>query len=136
MTIERKKAIVIIVATLLFGILIGVLSTGMLARHHYRGSNRERHSEGSTNRRGFVEKIIRVTDADAEQAKQMKPILENTVARLDSIQDETRGQAKMVIDSMTSALVPILKQEQVEKLKKFNAKMGDRSRHGNRPNSH
>lgn len=136
MTIERKKAIVIIVATLLFGILIGVLSTGMLARYHYRGSNRERHSEGSTNRRGFVEKIIRVTDADEEQATQMKPILENTVAQLDSIQNQTHRQARTVIDSMTSALKPILKQEQLEKLKKFNAKMGGRSRHGNRPNSH
>jgi len=136
MTIERKKAIVILTATLLVGILIGALSTGLLARNHYRESDRQRHGEGSNNKKGFMEKVVRITDADAEQATQMKPILENTVAQLDSIQNQTHRQARTVIDSMTSALKPILKQEQLEKLKKFNAKMGGRSRDGNRPNSH
>ncbi len=124
MTLERKKAILVLVGTLLVGIAIGALSTGMLARHHYRGPQKQYRGSYPGNRNAFADKIFHVTGADSAQAKQMRPVIEKTMIQIDSLENSSRKEAKVLLDSMKTSFKSILKPEQMEKLNAFTAKMG------------
>ncbi|MFY8036757.1 MAG: hypothetical protein ACOVMQ_06295 [Cyclobacteriaceae bacterium] len=124
MTLERKKAILVLSATLIVGILIGALSTGMMARQHYRGPQKQYRGNHSGNRNAFVDKIFRVTHADSAQAKQMKPVIEKTMIQIDSLENHSRREVKVLLDSMKASLKSILEPAQMEKLNEFTAKMG------------
>lgn len=120
MTPERRKTILIIAGTLIIGILIGVLGTGMFARMHYRGPGFRGGKEmprGS--RQGFAKKLIHIVDADSSQAKAMKPILEETMNKIDAIQSHSREETQKIMDSLDAKLQSVLRPEQLEKLKKF-----------------
>lgn len=131
MTLERKKAILVLVATLLVGILIGALGTGMMARHHYRGPEKQYRGNHSGNRNAFAEKIFRITAADSAQAKRMKPLIEETMIQIDSLESHSRQEAKVLLDSMKLRFESILKPEQMEKLNAFTSKM-EHARHRGR----
>jgi hypothetical protein len=119
MTTERKKAILVISITLIVGILIGVLATGMLARHHYGGSRKGGGWEQRGTRQGFAERIYKITGADSLQVNQMRPIVEQTMTRIDTLQRQTDRGVKAFMDSMVVSLKPILKPDQLAKLKTF-----------------
>lgn len=123
MTLERRKAILVLAATLIVGILIGALSIGMMARHHYRGPQKQ-YPNHSGNRTRFADKIFKITSADSAQAKQMKPIIEKTMYQIDSLENLSRQKAKVLFDSMKISFKPILKPKQIEKLNEFTDKMG------------
>ena len=131
MTSERKKAILIVILTLLVGIIVGSLATGMVARQHYNGSKNERSNGRSENKTGFLKKIIKVTDADKEQETAMKPILEKTIGRLDSLQENTSQKVQEQINAMLLELEPILRKDQLEKLKEFSERIKSHGRHRN-----
>ena len=66
MTTERKRAIITISATLIIGIAIGTLASGLWTRKHYT----ERISRGRAEmRRGFERKLFEAVDADQQQIK-------------------------------------------------------------------
>ncbi len=132
MTSERKKAILIVILTLLIGIIIGSLATGMMARQHYHGSRNERSNNRSENQMGFLKKIIKVTDADKEQEIAMKPILERTIGLLDSLQENSNQKVQEQMDAMLQKLEPILRKDQLEKLKEFGDKIKSHGSHRNR----
>ena len=119
MTPERKKAIISIAATLVVGILIGILATGMFARQHYRGNKNYSGKEYRGNPGGFVKKIYKITEADSPQRKQMQPIVEQTKESIDALQQKTDEEVKALLDSMIVNLKPILKEEQLSKLQAF-----------------
>jgi len=124
MTLERKKAILVLAATLIVGILIGALGTGMMARYHYRGPQKQYRGNHSSNRSAFADKIFRITGADSAQAKQMKPVIEKTMTQIDSLENHSRQEVKVLLDSMNASFKSILKPDQMEKLNEFTAKMG------------
>lgn len=127
MTPERRKTILIIAGTLIIGILIGVLGSGIYARKHYGGPG-QRGEMPRGGRRDFAKKLIHVVDADSSQAKAMKPILEETMNKIDGIQSHTREEMQKIIDSLDVKLEPVLRPEQLEKLKKFHAENRKRFR--------
>ena len=86
MTSERRKSILILVATLVVGILIGLLVPGFF--HKYRGGN-ERARSGRDHgpdhkREWFAGTIYRVVKPDSAQAKQIKPIAEWASQQIES----------------------------------------------------
>ncbi|NOS93537.1 MAG: hypothetical protein HOP30_16580, partial [Cyclobacteriaceae bacterium] len=107
------------------------LITGMMARHHYRGPQKQYRGNHSGNRNAFAEKIFRISDADSAQAKQMKPVIEKTMTQIDSLENHSKQEVKVLLDSMKASFKSILKPEQMEKLNEFTAKMGH-SRHRGR----
>jgi hypothetical protein len=129
MTSERKRAIVVIAITLIVGILIGALATGMFARHHYRSDRKRFDKEHRGNRNGFAERIYRIVQADSSQKKQMQPIVEQTINSIDTLQQKTDGEVKALLDSMIVNLKPILKEDQLSKLETFSKNKGDRGGH-------
>jgi hypothetical protein len=131
MTTERKKAILVISITLLVGILIGVLATGMFARHYYRGDRKGFDKEHRESRNSFAEKIYRISHADSSQKKQMQPIVNQTMKVIDMLQKKTGDDVKVLLDSMILNLKPILKADQLKRLDVLykNKNSGHRRKH-------
>lgn len=136
MTSERKKALLLMSATFIIGIMIGILITGMFARRYYRDREGIRGGKIELNhsRRGnFVGKILHVVDADSAQAERIKPIVEATVHEIDRLQEQGDRDARAAMDSMKVKLAPVLRPEQLKKLDKFISRKrpmgGDRDKH-------
>jgi len=122
MTPERKRALLTMGATFVIGIVIGALATGMFARqfYHGRGGKRVEGREMREGRRGtLTEKIFKVVKADSDQKKQMKPIIDQTMSRLDEIEDKSNHDVYTQLDSLKTKLRTILAAEQMERLEHF-----------------
>lgn len=117
MTTERKKAIITIVSTLIIGILIGLLASGLV--HRQRGGARRASGWKQGGRDRFIERINDVVHATPEQATQIRPLIVETSARIDSLQSQTDRQVRNVLDSLEVRLSPILSADQVASLKEF-----------------
>lgn len=124
MTHERKRALITILATLVIGILIGALGVGLWSKQSRSG-----RSSGSSRQHGkeaFVKKIFSVVEADSMQAKELRPLINETVAQIDSLQQHTDQEMKKVIDSFEVKVQPILNEKQLQQLKDFHKKGRDR----------
>jgi hypothetical protein len=80
---ERKRALISIGITLVIGILIGALTVGLLGRN---AQGRQRADWKKEGREKFVEMILNVAEADAEQAKQIRPLIYEAMDKVDSLQ--------------------------------------------------
>ncbi len=122
MTPERRKALLIIAATFVGGIIIGALVTGMFARQFYHGRDggRTKGKDMRDGRRGsLTDKIYRVVKADSSQRERMKPIIEQAMTQIDSLEARGDREAKGHLDSLKVKLRPILSSDQMETLEKF-----------------
>lgn len=122
MTAERKRALIMMAATFVVGLIIGALATGILARqfYHGRGGKRGEGREMREGRRGtLTDKIFKIVKADSSQKKLMKPIIDQTISRLDDVEEQSNQDAYAQLDSLKIKLRPILATEQMEKLEKF-----------------
>jgi len=121
MTPERKRALLMIGATLIIGILIGGLGVGLWGNQSRRGGK----SSASWRQEGkevFMQRILKEAEADSLQAKQMKPLMLETMARIDSLQMETDKKVRAVVVSFEEKLTPILREDQLKKLQEFHRK--------------
>jgi len=134
MTSERRKSILILCATLLVGILLGLLVPGFFhkyeGRRHGRGG-REMNNEGKKD--WFASTIYRVVKPDSAQAKQIKPITDWASQQIEAIEVSSNTQMSAVLDSVKTQLKPILTQEQQQRLVEFHEKAEGRWKgHGDR----
>jgi hypothetical protein len=123
---ERKRALISISITLVIGILIGALTVGLLGRN---AQGRQRADWKKEGREKFVEMILNVAEADAEQAKQIRPLIYEAMDKVDSLQKKTDHDVESVIDGFELKLTPILSQKQMEQLQQFH-----RRGRGGKPN--
>ena|SRR5260221_9569350 len=122
MTAERKRALLTMGATFVVGVVIGALATGLFARqfYHGRGGSRGERKEMREGRRGtLTDKIFKIVKADSNQQKVMKPIIDQTMSRLDDVEEKSNRDAYAELDSLKAKLRPILAAEQMERLEKF-----------------
>src|SRR5260221_6271508 len=118
MTPERRKALLLMGATFVVGIIIGVLATGMFARqfYHSRDGFRGERKEMREGRRGtLTDKIFKIVKADSSQKKLMKPIINQTISRLDDVEEQSNKDAYAQLDSLKVKLQPILASGQMER---------------------
>lgn len=118
MTPERKRALLMIGATLIIGILIGALGVGLWGNQSRRSGKPSARwrQEGKA---VFMQRILKEANADSSQAKQMKPLMMETMASIDSLQNETDKKVRAVVDSFEEKLKPILREDQLKKLQEF-----------------
>ena len=129
MTTERKRAIITISATLIIGIAIGTLASGLWTRKHYT----ERISRGRAEmRRGFERKLFEAVDADQQQIKAIQPIMKATMAQVDSLQSKTDGEVRLLLDCLDLKMKSVLREDQYVKFKNFVSKGRDSNRHNRR----
>ena len=113
MTAGRKKAILYLVLTLILGILIGAMVPGFFGR--FRRNERTRDRTGG----GLTHIIYRVVKPDSSQSAKIRPILDQTSARIDILQNGCNQEVKNLMDSLRTQLQPMLKAEQLTKLEEF-----------------
>jgi hypothetical protein len=123
MTTERKKALLLMGATLIIGILIGAIGTGLVGRELRRHPG-ERDKDHF--RKTFTERIIKAVEADPAQAEKMKPIILETTQKIDALQKNTQEQVYALVDSSEVKMKSILSEEQMKKLKEFHRRGRER----------
>lgn len=131
MTPERKRAILLILITLIIGILIGALGVGLLGKQSRRGG-KPSASWRQEGKELFMQRILKEANADSSQAKLMRPLMLETMARIDSLQKETDKNVHAVVDGFEESLKPILREEQLQRLREFHR----RGRRDNQKNDH
>ena len=123
MTTERKKALLLMGATLIIGILIGAIGTGLIGREIRK---RPSAHDKDNFKKSFTERIIKAVDADAAQAEKMKPLIQATTEQIDSLQKHTQAEVDAVIDSFEQQMTSVLNEEQMKKLKEFHRRGRER----------
>jgi K+-sensing histidine kinase KdpD len=116
MTTERRRAIITISATLIIGILIGSLTSGLWGRKYYGQRSQRGRTEVKMN---FEKKLLKAIDADDAQVKILQPIMRQTMLNIDSLQHKTDSKVRVLLDSLDVKLKSVLKEEQYLKFKKF-----------------
>ena len=123
MTSERRKAVLILSATLIVGILVGLLIPGFF--HKYEG---RRHGGGGRNisterkKEWFASTIYKIVKPDSAQIRQIKPITDWASQQIESIEVSSNAQMSAVLDSVKVQLKPILTAEQQQRLVEFHEK--------------
>ncbi len=117
MTSERKKALITILITLVVGILIGALAIGLWSKQSRGG--RSSAGKRQNGKEVFVKKVLSVVEADSAQAKQLRPLIQETIGQIDSLQKHTDREVAKVVDSLEVKLLPILSEKQMQQLKEF-----------------
>ena len=124
MTSERRKSILILVATLVVGILIGLLVPGFF--HKYQGGRQHgrggRDMSNERKKEWFAGTIYRVVKPDSTQVEQIKPITDWASQQIEAIETSSNAQMSAVLDSVKTQLKPILNEEQQKRLEDFDAR--------------
>jgi len=123
MTPERKRALITITTTLVIGILIGALGVGLWSRQSRGGRPPGWRQNG---KEAFVKKIFSVIEADSAQVKQLRPLINETITQIDSLQKDTDREVTKVIDTFEVKVRPILTEKQMQQLKEFHRKGRER----------
>jgi hypothetical protein len=76
---------------------------------------------------GFVMKLLRVMDANEKQQTELKPIIENYVHKIDSVQEYRQAETKALLLELQSKIKPLVSDDQFQKLQSFNSKTMGRS---------
>ena len=135
MTSERRKSILILCATLIVGILIGLLVPGFF--HKYQGGRQHgrggRDISNDRKKEWFESTIYRVVKPDSVQAKQIKPIADWASQQIEAVENSSNSQMSAILDSVKVQLKPILTEEQQQRLVEFHKKANGRWKgHGDR----
>jgi len=109
MMIHTKSAIIIIV-TLLLGLVLGVLLSGVFLRHVAT------HDPASMLSEHFVNRFHRVIEPDESQRDTVDSILESYSERFVKMSHEHFAEMSVLMDSMHADLAVVLTEEQVERL--------------------
>lgn len=122
MTKERIKSISILAATLLFGILLGLMVPGFIHKLNNHRDGRGTRMERPMAAKGdwFVKTLYRVVKPDSTQREKIKPVADWAAARMDSLEQSMNSEAAAILDSAKAQLRPILNDEQWARLEKFN----------------
>jgi hypothetical protein len=102
----RTKSILILVATLLLGVVLGAVANAWWAHERFERLRRLR-SPG-----GFEQMMLRTLDPTPDQRGTVERIVERSATRLDSLRGRHWREVRVVIDSMRADLRPHLTDQQ------------------------
>ena len=126
MTSERKKAVATLSATLIVGILIGVLVPGFVGRfreggRHQRDEQGRGHG-GDDKKAWFAHTIYKIVKPDSAQAQKIKPITEWASQQVEQVENTSNQKLIKIMDSVKVQLKPIITEEQLKRLDGFSEK--------------
>ena len=125
MTKERRKAVLILAGTLIIGILIGMLTSGVSHKMRGRGGMPQRGMSAEHKSEWFAKTILRIVRPDSNQVAQVRPIAQWAAHRIDSIEAFSNQQLAVILDSVKTQLKPIITDEQLKRLNEFDNKAQD-----------
>ncbi len=123
MTSERKKSIFILSATLVAGILLGLLIPGFFDKWERRGKAGDRLGarDFDHKREWFGGTMNRILQPDSLQARQIRPVIEWAAVEIDSLEALANQRMTVILDSVKIQLKPILTPDQQRRLDGFDA---------------
>jgi hypothetical protein len=110
----ETKSLVILIATLVLGVLLGAVGNGAMARERRARVEEMKRPGGFV---GHMEEIIR--PRDAAQRAAIEPILRATAERNRQVIHAANEQLRAALDSMRARLAPELDAEQRKRLDDF-----------------
>lgn len=140
MTRERKIALLILSATLVVGILLGLLIPAFIHKYRRRGEFRqhslrqESHRNGGSKSEWFANTIHEIVRPDSSQALQIRSITTWAAEEIEALEVSSNSRMSNILDSVKLQLQPILTEEQQARLIEFQEKThghwkkGDRSK--------
>ena len=114
----NTKTVLIIVATLLIGILVGALGSGFMV---HRFARRLPHME---RREMFVEGMVELIDPAPEQEDEIRGILTRHAEQFTEITDDFHEETSALFDSLRTELDPVLTDEQKARLEERHQRLG------------
>jgi len=114
----KLKSIIIILATLIIGFVIGFLTNGQITKKKIQSFVRMGTSEG------FKERLYHVIKPDELQRSEIDPILEKYSIKIHDAIIDSRDEMKSINESMMEELEPYLDEDQIERMEKAHKRMG------------
>ena len=113
MKLETKSS-VILIATLLLGVAIGLVGQGALQRamHDPRGPRNGERARPS----GFVARMESVLQLRADQQAPVRPLLESTADQNQRVIDDAHSRLRAQLDTLRTTLAPLLDEPQRARL--------------------
>lgn len=109
----KTKSILVIIGALLIGIIIGAMGSTMVRRNLFEDRiARFRTPEG------FTQRLIEVIQPDPEQREAINDILKKNHQKMLEFGKEGMERIKNHADSLLKELEPVLRPDQLERLKK------------------
>jgi hypothetical protein len=108
----KKKSIIMLIATLIIGIVIGAAGMGIF--HHLKGKSA---SEIPTKEK-FIQKTVHMLNPDDSQLKQIQPIIDKYSEKAYLYTKDHMALMYSNFNSMYNELMPFLNDKQKEKIEK------------------
>lgn len=120
----QTKSVLILLATLLLGALLGAVLTGWWVQQRTDRIRALRTADG------FVERVVRqVEPTSAAQRDSVQVIARNRADQLQRLRGAHRADTRAVLDSLRQDLQPVLTEEQITRLER---RLPGRGRDGER----
>jgi len=106
----KLKVTLVIIATLIIGIVLGVVGRGVLMKHHRQRLDKMERTEL------FLSRINEVVDPDSSQKVKVEEIAKRTAERIEILFDHHQSQMATLVDSMKHELSAVLTPSQQQRL--------------------
>ena len=106
----KLKVTFVLVATLIIGIILGVVGRGVLMKHHRQKLDKMERTEL------FLSRINEVVDPDSSQKPKVEAIALRTAERIDILFEHHQSQMATLVDSMKRELAAVLTSSQQHRL--------------------
>ena len=114
----KTKSILIIIATLIIGFIIGFLTNGQITKSRIQSFVKMGTSDG------FKARLYRVIQPDELQRAEIEPILEEYAEKIHESVINSREDMNNIGDEMMKELEPFLNDDQIFRMKKAHERMG------------
>ena len=114
----KTKSILIIIATLIIGFVIGFLTNGRLTKSRIQSFVKMGTSDG------FKARLYHVIRPDDLQRAEIDPILEKYAGKIHESVVKSREDMSSIGDEMMEELEPFLNDDQIFRMKKAHERMG------------
>nr|NQU89528.1 hypothetical protein [Bacteroidota bacterium] len=114
----KTKSVLIIIATLIIGFIIGFLTNGQLTK------NRIQRFVKQDNCERFKSRLIHVIQPDDSQFEVIEPIIDEFTRKVHQSMRESRKGFNSMHDEMVDKLKPYLEPEQINRLEETHRRYG------------
>ncbi len=106
----KMKVMIIIIATLIIGILLGVVGRGAFMKHRHQKLDSMERTEL------FLSRLNETVNPDSSQKPRVEEIAKRTAEKIEVLFDHHQAQMAILVDSMKRELATVLSPEQQRRL--------------------
>ncbi|MGI9278836.1 MAG: hypothetical protein ACR2PX_04295 [Endozoicomonas sp.] len=107
---NKAKPLLILLATLMIGCLLGALAVGVVVRDKVQAARQFTHKDG------FVQQIESVLEPSARQKKKVDPIIHRYGEKVQTIFAGSRESLQQEMDAMMEELSTVVSEQQLDRL--------------------